>query len=183
MIASRRPDESEPLSDYQRDLLSRLPGDDALVVLNDQLYWMCELAGHLCTEQIDKLHRPYTWTVRQVIEHCANAERVFGYRILRAAAGDSTPLPSWDENAYADARFGLGTFSNLISELGALRQSNRLLLSRIEPAAWQRCVPVDSQPVSVRAMAWIAAAHLAHHLAIIENRCQVSVDRHPPRTS
>lgn len=181
MIASRRPAENELLSDYQRELLAGLAGDDVISVMNDQLFWMCELASHVCTQQVDLIHSPYTWTVRQVIEHCVCAERVFGYRMLRAAAGDTTPLTSWDENAYADARFGLGTFSNLISELGATRQSNRLLLIRIEPAAWDRRVTIDSQAISVRAMAWVAAAHLSHHLGIIEKRCQVPVERHPPR--
>jgi hypothetical protein len=181
MIASRRPGETEPLSDYHRGLLSKVAGEDAIAVLDDQLHWICELAGHVCTEQVDKIHSPYTWTVRQVIAHCTDAERVFGYRMLRAAAGDTTPLSSWDENAYADARFGLGTFSNLISELGTLRQSNIYLLRRLEPRAWDRQVKIDAQPISVRAMAWITAAHLAHHLGIIEQRCQISVQRHPPR--
>ena len=181
MIASRRPAESELQSGYQQQLLAGLPGDDVISVMNDQLFWMCELASHLCTQQVDVVHAPYTWTVRQVIEHCVNAERVFGYRMLRAAADDATPLSGWNENAYGDARFGLGTFSNLITELGTTRQSNRLLLLRIEPAAWDRTVAVDSRPITVRAMAWIAAAHLAHHLGIIEKRCQVSVDRHYPR--
>jgi hypothetical protein len=181
MIASRRPAADELLSDYQQESLSRLPGDDVIAVMDDQLFWMCELASHLCTQQVDIVHPPYSWTVRQVIEHCVDAERVFGYRMLRAAAGDATPLPSWDENKYATARFGLGTFSNLISELGATRQSNRLLLIRIEPAAWERKVSVDSNPISVRAMAWLAAAHLSHHLDIIEKRCQISVKRSAER--
>lgn len=178
-LASRRPESSECTSEYQRKLIDVVQGDDAIAVMRGQLFWMCELGSHVCTEQVDRIHPPYGWTVRQVFEHCANAERVFGYRILRASASDPTEVSGWDENAYADSRFGLGTFTNLITELGALRQANVLLLQRINPKCWNQTVPVDGVPISVRAMAWLAAGHVAHHFEIIEKRCDVSVQRAP----
>ena len=94
-----------------------------LSVLESQLSWLCELASHLSTEQIDKIHAPYGWTLRQVFEHCADAERVFGYRMLRLAAGDETSLPGWQENDYANSRFGLETFAGLVSEIELLRKA------------------------------------------------------------
>lgn len=148
--------------------------------LGDQLYWMCELAGSLSAEQIDQVHKPYAWTVRQVIAHCLDAERVFGYRILRFAAGDETDLPGFDENAYVDARFGLGNVSHLITEMGALRQANIMLLRRITPVAWNRGGTVEGNRVTVRALAWMLAGHLQHHFSILEKRCGVTVPRTPP---
>lgn len=159
--------------------MDRVEGECVLKVLSDQLYWMCELGGSLSAELVDRVHSPYAWTVRQVVEHCADAERIFGDRMLRIAAGDSTNLPSWDENAYADARFGLGNLSHLISELGSLRQANLMLLGRIIPAAWNRVGNVDSQPITPRGIAWLAAGHVQHHFEIIEKRCEIS----PQRTS
>jgi hypothetical protein len=131
---------------------------------------LCELASHLSTEQIDRVHAPYSWTIRQVFEHCTNAERVFGYRMLRFAAGDNTDLSSWDENHYANVRFGLGNFGSIVSEMGFLRQSNLLLLRRIVPGAWNRMGTVDGHSISVRALAWVSAGHLQHHLRIVEQR-------------
>ena len=131
-----------------------------LNTLENQLFWLCELASHLSTEQVDKIHPPYGWTIRQVFEHCADAERVFGYRMLRLAAGDETSLPAWNENDYADSRFGLGNFAGLVSEIGHLRQANLLLLRRIVPPAWDRAANIDGEKVTVRALAWIAAGHL-----------------------
>jgi hypothetical protein len=96
--------------------------------------------------------------------------------MLRFAAGDSTPLPGWDENAFADSRFGLGIFGNLVGELGLLRQANLALLRRIIPPAWDRLGQADGQTVTVRSLAWIAAGHLAHHLKIVENRCGIEPD-------
>ncbi len=178
-IASRRPTPAEFTSDYHRQLIDQVQGDCVLTVLDQQLFWLCELASNLSTEQIDKIHAPFGWTIRQVIEHCADAERVFGYRMLRLAAGDATPLPGWDENAYAANRFGLGIFGQIISEIGSLRQANLLLLRRIVPNAWDRSAEVDQGRISVRAIAWVAAGHLQHHLQIVEQRCGVQVPRTP----
>jgi hypothetical protein len=176
-IASRRPESAESTSEYHKRLIDLVEGDCVIRVLDDQLFWLCELASHLSTEQIDKIHPPYGWTIRQVLEHGADAERVFGYRMLRLAAGDETCLPGWDENAYADSRFGLGNFGNLVTELGLLRQANLHLLRRITPRAWDRAAEVDGSRVTVRAIAWIAAGHLQHHLSIVEQRCGVTVAR------
>ncbi|MCG8650905.1 MAG: DinB family protein [Pirellulales bacterium] len=177
--ASRRPEAAEFTSPYHRSLVQPLQGDCVLKVLDAQSFWLCELASHLSTEQIDKIHAPYQWTIRQVFEHCADAERVFGYRILRFAAGDQTALPGWKENAYADSRFGLGNFGHLVAELGALRSANLFLLRRIIPEAWDRQGEADGQRVSVRAIAWITAGHLHHHLSIVQQRCQLQIPREP----
>lgn len=172
-IASRRPSDDQWTSEYHGHLIRQVEGECILTILDRQMFWLCELASHLSTEQIDKVHPPYGWTVRQVFEHCADAERVFGYRMLRIAAGDTTSLPGWNENDYADSRFGLGTFSGLVSELGYLRQANLNLLRRIVPRAWDRAAEVDGARITVRAIAWVAAGHLQHHLRIIETRCSI----------
>ncbi len=177
LLASRRPAESDLAVAYQRDLVQRVEGDCAITVLHEQMYWLCELASSISTLQVDSVHAPYTWTIRQVFEHCADAERVFGYRMLRIAAGDKTNLPSWDENAYADSRFGLGNFTHIVTELGALRQSNVTLLRRIIPSCWDQTGFVDENETSLRTIAWITAGHLQHHLEIIEKRCAISVQR------
>ena len=176
-IVSRRPANEEVSADYHQKLIDLVDGECVMKVLNDQLYWLCELASSISIEQLEKIHSPYQWTIRQVFDHCACAERVFGYRMMRFAAGDSTELPGWDENAYADARFGLGNFTHLVTELGDLRKSNLMLLRRINPATWDHCGVADDATLSTRAVAWVAAGHLQHHFDIVEQRCQVSVPR------
>ena len=175
-VASRRPENDESSHDYHRELIAAVDGNCVLEVMQRQQHWLCELASSLSTEQVDRLHTPYTWTIRQVVEHCANAERVFGYRMLRFAASDTTDIPSWDENHYANIRFGLGNFGGLVTEMGLLRQTNMLLLRRIVPAAWGRFGTVDGHRISVRAIAWVSAGHLQHHLRIIEQRTGTMID-------
>ena len=176
-IASRRPSRDEYTADYHDALIRQVDGDCIIQILSGQQHWICELASSLSTEQVDRIDAPYRWTIRQVFEHCANAERVFGYRMMRLAAGDETELAGWDENAYADSRFGLGNFVHIVTELGGLRQANLMLLRRIVPAAWDRAAICDGQRLTVRALAWIAAGHLQHHFEIVEKRCRVVVDR------
>ncbi len=180
--ASRRPEPSEfseslASSTSQRGLVERVDGECVLDVLNKQLYWLCELASHLSTEQVDKIHSPYGWTIRQVFAHVADAERIFGYRMLRIAAGDTDSLAGFDENAYAESRFGLGTFTNLVNEIAVLRQSNVWLLRRIEPKAWDRAAEVSGNRMTVRAIAWLSSGHLHHHFEIVEKRCNLKVQR------
>lgn len=174
---SRRPDEQDLSLPMHWGYVDKVQGDCCLKVLADQLYWICELGGCLSAELVDRIHAPYTWTVRQVIEHCVDAERINGERMLRIAAGDTTNLPSWDENAYADARFGLGNLTHLITELGNLRQANLLLLGRIVPMCWDRIGRVDSHAITPRGLAWLAAGHLQHHFEIVEKRCEISPQR------
>ena len=178
-IASRRPDSSEFDSDYHGDLIGRVEGDCAIERLQGQMYWICELAGSISTEQVDRVHAPYTWTIRQVLEHCANAERMYGYRIMCLADGSEPTMPAWDENVSAASRFGLGRFSSLVTELGDLRKANLGLLQRLSPHVWDCRGTVAGNQATVRTLAWLAAGHLQHHLEIIEKRCGVTAIRAP----
>jgi hypothetical protein len=178
-IASRRPDSSEFDSDYHHDLIARVQGDCAIRLLSEQLFWICELASSISTEQVDRVESPYTWTIRQVFEHCANAERMYGYRIMCLADGSQPNLPAWDENVSANSRFGLGNFSRLVTEWGDLRKSNLCLLQRLSPRAWDCGGTAAGNRCTVRTLAWLAAGHLLHHLEIVVKRCGVTAIRAP----
>jgi hypothetical protein len=172
-LVSRRCNPQEMTSQYHRDLIDATAGDCAMAIMNEQIAWLVNLASSISADQVDRVHPPYGWTIRQVVEHCADAERVFGYRMLRFAAGDPTELPGWDENFYAEQRFGLGNFDKLIEEVRSLRQSNLLLLRRLSPRCWDHTGITEGNRVTVRALAWLAAGHLQHHLQIVEKRIGV----------
>ncbi len=171
-LVSGRCQPHEIAADYHRGLIEATPGSDVLEVLQAQRSWLQEIAATIRPDQADQIHPPYGWTIRQVFAHCADAERVFGYRMLRFAAGDATELPGWDENFYADSRFGLGDLERLVRELDLLRQTNQLLLQRIEPECWDRSGVAEGKRLSVRGLAWLTAGHLRHHLQIVQKRLQ-----------
>lgn len=167
---ARRCASTEVSSEPLREFLEAMPGENAITAMEMQRSCLQGIAHSVSTDQVDMIHAPYQWTIRQVFSHLAEAERIFGYRLLRIAAGDEIPLPGWDENAYANSRYGLGNFDKLVEEIDLLRQSNLRLLKRLNPACWDRFGTVDGQRLSVRALAWMTAAHLRHHLAIVEQR-------------
>ncbi len=164
----------------QADWVARLSGDFIRDELESQLYWVCELPGCLAASQLDCVHPPYRWTIRQVFEHCVDTERFLAAAITRTAAGEDVALPDWDHEAYAAARFGLGNMRDLVSELGYLRLAMVHQLRRMRPPAWDRTALFLGQPISVRGLAWTAAGHLHHHFEIVERRCGVRAARTPP---
>lgn len=111
------------------------------------------------------------WSIREVVGHVIDAERIFTYRALRLARADSTPLPPFEENDYvrsadSDAR----TMAELVAELRAVRESTVHLFASLPDEAWTRTGIVSGRPVSVRALAYITAGHLRHHAAILRDR-------------
>ena len=179
-IAARRPESTEMTSDYHRQMIDSVAGEDAIAVAAGQMHWLCELASHLSPMVVDVVHRPYRWTIRQVFAHGVDVERIFGARITHAAAGDPAPIRGFDPDAYAAVKFGLGNFSNLTTEWGHLRQGHLLMWQRLSPVVWDHTATVDGETLTVRAMVWFVAAHLQHHLAIVQSRTGLTVDRVAP---
>jgi hypothetical protein len=124
--------------------------------------------------------RPESGSLREVVGHLIDAERVFSYRALRFSRGDETPLPGFDENFYvANARFDDRTLQSLIEELTLLRSANVLLFRSLAPEDLA-CVGVaNTHPVSVRALAFILAGHLQHHFGVLRERYGIEVPALP----
>jgi hypothetical protein len=116
-------------------------------------------------------HAPYTWSIRQVVGHVTDCERVFGYRAMRIARNDPTPLPTFDDQPYVRvANFDRRHLTDLLDEFAALRRSHIMMLRHLEPEAWFRRGVVNDAPMSVRAMAYSIAGHAKHHLDILHKR-------------
>jgi hypothetical protein len=162
-IRRTRPGDVETPTFY-RGYLSKVPPGDVLETLTRQRAEIAAWASRISQADADVVHAPFTWRVRTVVEHCVDAERVFGYRILRIAAGDQTRLPGWDENAFAKANYGpSATIAMLVEEFVAVRTSTVCLLSRLTPTAWQSVGNANGYDMSTRLLAWIAAGHFIHH--------------------
>ena len=111
------------------------------------------------------------WTVKEVIQHIIDAERVFTYRALRFARKDETPLPGFDENTYADnAKTGNRKWDDLIEEFNALRRSSEILFSAFDEDQLNATGIASGNPVSVLAIGFIVAGHANHHISVIKER-------------
>ena len=169
---SRRPGDHECF-DYHRDYVAKVPEGDIVETLRMQAESVPAFIRAIAAEQLEVIHPPYGWKIRTVLEHCCDAERVFGYRILRFATGDKTDLPGWDENHYAACGYGdAPDVASLADEFASLRNANLALLTRLSDAAWDEMGTADGRGVSVRTLAWLMAGHWLHHEAILEKRLE-----------
>jgi hypothetical protein len=166
----QRPDSTEYAAYYGK-YIDLVPETDILATLDKQLDELLAFFRGIPESQGDVCHAPYTWTVKEVIGHLTDGERVFGYRALRFARGDTTPLPGFDENPYAKAaEYKRVTVADVVSEFEAVRRSNIWLFRNLPEAAWTRTGEANNNPVSVRALAYILVGHSRHHGAILRKR-------------
>jgi hypothetical protein len=165
-----RPSASEHAPFYA-GYVALVPEVDVMGVLESQARDVDGLLRSIPDAHVGVLHPPYTWTIRQVVGHLIDGERIFAYRALRIARGDATPLPGFDENTYArSGEFDRLALPQLADEFAAVRRSTVLLFRHLPATAWSRAGTANGSPITVRASAFIIAGHVRHHLAIIRKR-------------
>jgi hypothetical protein len=116
-------------------------------------------------------YAPGKWSVRQLLVHLGDTERIMAYRALRIARGDTTPLAGFDEDEYALASGADAVpLAELVAGLADVRQATLVLFRHLPPAAWTRRGTANDGPFSVRALAWVIAGHERHHLSVLRER-------------
>lgn len=174
--ALMRPDIDE-YSSQMGNYVQLVPAGDLLAILEAQLDDLTRLVDSLSDEQSLVRHAPYTWSIKQVVAHLIDCERVFGYRALRIARNDATPLAGFDDNAYM--RFSdpdRWPISELVAEFEFARRSHLLMIRHFEADAWLRRGQVNDHPLTVRAMVCVMAGHVQHHLSILHKRLAGCID-------
>ncbi len=165
-----RPDSTEA-APYYFTYIDRVEGDDPLAVLERQLDESHELLAAIPDTRSLHRYAPDKWTIRQVLNHVTDTERSFAFRALWFARGFESPLPSYDQDvAAAAAEANRVHWAQHVEEFRAVRLGTILLYRHLPPEAWLRRGTASGNPFSVRALAFIAAGHFAHHVRIIEER-------------
>jgi hypothetical protein len=159
---------------YYGRYIGKVPDGDLLQTLEDQAReTQAVLAG---LSEAKALHRyaPGKWSIKEMIGHVTDTERVFSYRALRFARADATVLPGFDENAWVPpGNFDARALKDLAAELGAVRRATIALFRGLDAAALARRGTASDNAVSVRALAWIIAGHERHHVALLHERYDV----------
>jgi len=149
--------------------------DDILAVLGAQGAELVALARALPPEKASYRYAEGKWSVREVLGHLVDGERVFGHRAFCFSRGERAALPGFDENDYVAAGAADSVPAvELAAEFAAVRESNLAFLRRLGAPEWSRVGTASGKPVSVRALAWIMAGHPRHHLAILRERYGVA---------
>jgi hypothetical protein len=165
-----RPQANEHVEYYAR-YISQVPDGDLIAMLRDQIMETVSLLRGLPRAKGDYAYAPGKWTIKEVIGHLSDAERVFQYRALTFARAPGTALPGFDENAWVPAgNFGVRTLDDLLEEFQIVRAATVQLARHLDEETLKQRGTANGNEISVRALLYIIAGHERHHLALFRER-------------
>lgn len=169
-ISIARPSSDEAAAPFQ-GYIAEVTGENIGDQLKEQLGELDRLLATLDDTAALSRYAPGKWSVKEVVGHLTDTERIFTYRLLRIARADSTPLPGFDENAYVPAgNFDRRPLPALVEEFRRVRLSTIALVEGLPPDSWTRQGQASGRSVSARALVYIVVGHLAHHLGVLRGR-------------
>ena len=165
-----RPEANEYAAYYGR-YISLVPEGEIVAILAVQRDRTAALLNGLTEAQGDHRYAPGKWTIKELVGHVADTERVFCYRAAHFSRSDPAPLPSMEQEVWsAGAESALRTLASLSEELTAVRDATLALVKSLSPAQAMRRGIASNNEVSVRAMAFLCAGHQEHHVRILKER-------------
>jgi uncharacterized damage-inducible protein DinB len=148
-----------------------LVGPDSLAALESQARSTAALLAATSEQQAGHRYAEGKWSVKEVIGHLADGERIFAYRALRIARADTTELPGFEENNYVPAgRFDRRTLADIAAEFASVRAATLTLVRSFDADALARRGSANNTPVTVRALVAIIAGHELHHVKLLRER-------------
>lgn len=165
------PAPDEYASYYARYVELAAAGGDLPGLLARQPAELRDLCEGLDEEGALFRYAPGKWSVKEVLEHLTDTERVYAYRALRVARGDATPLAGFDENAFVGAAASdRRPLVELLDDFEVVRGATLALFRGLPEEAWERRGVANGAPVSTRSLAFVAAGHVQHHLGLFRER-------------
>jgi len=166
----RRPEPSES-AQYYHGYINLIPGDNIIEALQKQLPETQSFLESISEEKSLSSYAPEKWTIRQVLNHVNDGERIFLYRLLWFARGFQDPLPSFDQNfSIAAAAANDVSWKDQVEEFRTIRLGTLSLLKNLPTAAWDKTGIASDNPFTVRALAYIIAGHVTHHVNVVKER-------------
>jgi hypothetical protein len=169
LVSARpQPDEYDP---YYERYISLVPGADVISALQRQIDQTTALLSAVGEEKAGYRYAPGKWSVREVVGHLADTERVFAYRALRIARNDRTPIEGFEQDGYIQyGPFSRCRLSELVEEFGQVRDATLSLFEKLDEEAWNRRGIANNAEISVRALAFILAGHELHHRKVLKEK-------------
>jgi hypothetical protein len=165
-----RPQPNEAAS-YYSTYINRVPNDDIVEVLTAQLDEALEFLSSISEEKSLHRYAPDKWTIRELLGHVNDTERVFMFRALWFARGFQDPLPSFDQEiGFVAAESDKVSWASHVEEFRAIRDSTLAFFRNLPADAWLHSGIASDNSVTVRALAYIVAGHVSHHLGILRER-------------
>jgi hypothetical protein len=165
-----RPDLSR-VPEFYHHYINQVADDDLMTAMKDQTASFSTFLSTIPPGKIDYRYGPDKWTVKEVLQHIIDAERIFAYRALCFARKDATPLPSFDENKYAEnAKVSNRNWNDLIQEFKSLRISNELMFGGFDHEQLESTGTASGKSNYVLAIGFTIIGHLNHHVKILKER-------------
>lgn len=170
MMTQNRPKTGDYASFYGK-YIALVPEGELLQILEAQLRDWQRLLGDMSEEQSDFRYEPGKWSVKEMLGHVSDSERIFAYRLLRIARGDQTPMAGFEQDDYVrTANSSARKRSDLLEEFTAVRRATMALVSSMDDTAWVRRGVANQREISATAMAFVIAGHERHHQLILLER-------------
>ena len=163
-----QPAEYDP---YYQKYVSLVPEEDILLALKTQIDELSKLFDGVPEEKGTYAYGDGKWTVKEVLSHIIDGERMFAYRVFRIARGDKTPIEGFEQDGYIEnSHANRRRITELIIEFTLLREANLMFFANLELADWTRTGTANDVEISVRSLAWIMVGHIRHHIAILKEK-------------
>jgi hypothetical protein len=144
---------------------------DLVAALREQSDETADLVRRVPQQEGDRVHPPYGWSIKQVLGHLIDTERVFGYRAMRISRGDATPLPSFDQDAFvAGGGFDKRSLQDLGDEFESLRRAHVIMFQHLPEGTWSNAGTASGLTWTVENLARAMVGHVRHHSIIIRKR-------------
>ena len=164
------PDQTE-FAPYYKTYVSKVPAGDIRQLLETQAKEATQVLSRISDQRSLYRYAPDKWSIRQMVHHVNDAERVFSFRAMWFARNLGPELPSYDQDiAVSAANSDAVRWQDIIQEFGAIRSASLAFFNSLPEDAWLRRGIASGNPVTVRALAYIVCGHLAHHLQILRER-------------
>ncbi|MDA0195737.1 MAG: DinB family protein [Bacteroidetes bacterium] len=165
------PPEPAEYPEFYHTYVSKVIGNTDLVpAMKEDLKAIIDLVSSLPTDMLNYRYQPGKWTIKEILSHVIDAERVFAYRTLLFARNDKTLLPGFDHNQYIDFINGNRSIENILKEIKAVRESSIALFEGLAEDAIMRSGITSGGEFTVRAKGYIILGHSHHHMQIFRER-------------
>lgn len=163
--------EATEYAPYYAGYVSLVPEGDILTTLAEQMDSTVRFLRSIDEEKASHRYAAGKWSIKELVGHITDGERIFAYRALRFARNDKTELPGFEQDDYIrNASFDAIPFDELVREFELVRGANLLMFKHLDAEAWLRRGVASEAEVSVRALAFIMAGHVQHHIEILKTR-------------
>ena len=165
-----RPQTNE-FAPYYNNYISLITDEPITTVLEGQPGELSRLISGLPEEKGTYAYAEGKWTIKELLSHLIDGERIFAYRVLRISRGDKTPIEGFEQDGYiATSNANNRSFAELLEEFGLLRKANVLLVKNLSDESSRLMGTASDNPVSARALVYIMAGHVRHHQNILNER-------------